>query len=282
VIKWNSLKRGFFAVFSNKMLKALKEHENYKELIWMLAKMDFKLRYQGSFLGYVWAILQPLLMFLVLAAVFSGVFGARAGSDGVENYALQLLVALMMFTFFSEGTNAGLNSLKNKSQLVTKIYVPRWSIILASTINSGMVFLMNIIVIILFFAGFRFLPSFNAIILFFIFAFALYFIILSFSLISGPLLLYLRDVSMIWSVVLRVMFYTVPILYPLTLLPVWTHQIILANPVAFVIHFTKESMFNGHYPDLWQSTVFVGSVIIFFILSIFMYRKLINKVAEKV
>lgn len=262
--------------------KLLQEHENYKELIWMLAKTDFKLRYQGSFLGYVWAVLQPLLMFLVLAAVFSGVFGSRAGNGGVENYALQLLVALMLFTFFSEGTNAGLNALKNKAQLVTKIYVPRWAIILASTINSAMVFLMNVIVIILFFMAFRYLPSFGSIIFFILFSIALYVIILAFSLITAPLLMYLRDIAMIWQVLLRVMFYVVPILYPLTLLPVWTHQIILANPVAFIIHFTKEAMFQHRYPDLWQSTVFILIVVVFFVASIFIYRRLIGAVAEKI
>ena len=261
--------------------KALAEHENYRELIWMLAKTDFKLRYQGSFLGYVWAILQPLLMFLVLAAIFSGIFGTTGRGGGIENYALQLLVALMLFTFFSEGTNAGLNSLKSKAQLVTKIYVPRWSVILASTVNSGLVFLANIVVIILFFIGFQYLPSFTSVVLFFSFAVALYFIILAFSLIAAPLLLYLRDVSMIWQVVLRVMFYAVPIIYPLTMLPVWTHQIILANPVAFVVHFTKEAMFNDHYPDLWQTSVFIGSVVALFIFSIYAYKKLIVHAAEK-
>jgi ABC-type polysaccharide/polyol phosphate export permease len=265
-----------------KMLKALREHENYKELIWVLAKTDFKLRYQGSVLGYIWAILQPLFMFLVLAAVFGGIFGNTGRGDGVSYYPLQLLVGLMLFTFFSEGTNAGMNVLKNKSQLVTKIYVPRWSLIIASTINNSLIFLMNLIVIILFFVGFRFLPSFDAIMLFFVFAFALYFVILSFSLIAAPLVLYFRDIAMIWSVILRVMFYTVPIIYPLEILPVWTHKIILLNPLAFTVHFAKESMFNGHYPDVWQSIVFVGSVVIFFVFSVFVYKKLIRNVAEKV
>ena len=262
--------------------KALQEHENYKELIWMLAKTDFKLRYQGSALGYVWAILQPLLMFMVLAAVFGGIFGDTGRGGGVSNYALQLLVALMLFTFFSEGTNAGMNSLKSKSQLVTKIYVPRWTIILASTINTGMIFLMNVVVIVAFFIGFQFMPTFSSVMLAFVFAIALYFITLSFSLIAAPLVLYLRDVAMIWSVALRVMFYVLPILYPLTMLPQWTHKWILLNPVAFIIHFTKESMFEGHYPDMNQTIIFLGLTVVFFIFSIWVYRKLITNVAEKV
>ena len=120
----------------------MRRHENYRELVWMLAKTDFKLRYHGSVLGYLWALLKPLLTFAVLNFVFSSVFNPR--STGMETYSLQLLVSLMMFYFFSEGTNAGMGSLLNKSQLVTKIYVPRWTIILASTINATLIFLMNL------------------------------------------------------------------------------------------------------------------------------------------
>lgn len=258
-----------------------KEHENYKELIWMLAKTDFKLRYQGSFLGYIWAILQPLLLFLVLNAVFSGMFGRGARGGGVPFYSLQLLVALMIYTFFSEGTNAGLNALKSKSQMIKKIYVPRWSIIIASTLQTFMVFGMNVIVIILFFAWYKYVPSFSSILFFISSMLIMYFIILSFALVASPLVLYFRDLSMIWQVLLRMMFYTMPILYPLSLLPEWSHKIVLMNPIAFIIHFIKVSMFENRYPEVWQLSLFFGTVVFFFILSIWIYRKIITNVAEK-
>jgi ABC-type polysaccharide/polyol phosphate export permease len=264
------------------MFKSLKKHENYRELIWILAKTDFKLRYQDSFLGYIWAVLQPLLMFLVLAIVFGGIFASTGRGEGVDNYALQLLVALMLFAFFSEGTNAGMLSLQNKSQLVTKIFVPRWSIILAATVNAGMIFLMNIIVVILFFIGFQFMPSISSILLTLGFSLMLSIVILSFSLIAAPLLLYFRDLAMIWDVALRVMFYTLPIIYPLSMLPAWTHQIILLNPIAFVVHFSKEALFNNHYPDLIQIVIFVFVTFLFFIFSLWLHKKIIMNVAEKV
>ena len=260
----------------------MKKHENYKELIWMLAKTDFKLRYQGSFLGYIWAVLQPLLLFLVLNAVFSGTLGSGARGGGVPFYSLQLLVALMMYTFFSDGTGAGLNALRSKAQLVTKIYVPRWSIIVASTIQSLMVFMANILVIIAFFAWYHFVPSFLSVFVFLFFIFVMYVVILSFSLIAAPLLLYFRDLTMIWQVVLRVIFYIMPILYPLSMLPEWTHKFILLNPIAFIIHFTKESMFAGRYADGWQYVIFMSVVVAFFAFSVWVYRKIIVNVAEKV
>ena len=214
-----------------------KQHENYKELIWMLAKTDFKLRYHGSALGYLWALLKPLLTFAVLNFVFSSIFNPRG--TGMETYSLQLLVGLMMFYFFAEGTSAGMSSLLSKAQLVTKIYVPRWTIILASTINATLIFLMNLLVIAFFFALKGFMPHFPAILMFLLFSVFIYIIVLSFSLITAPLYVKFRDLAMIWEVMLMIIMYASPIIYPLVTLPAKYHTLILLNPLAFIINFTK-------------------------------------------
>ena len=262
------------------MLKELQKHENYKELIWRLAKMDFKLRYQGSVLGYIWAILSPLLLFLILNFVFSSLFAQAVGRGGPNHYSLQLLVGLMLFAFFSEGTTAAMNSLTSKQQLVTKIYIPRWTIIIASTINASMIYIANLIVIVIFFAWYHFVPSITAFLLFLFFSLVMYVIIVSFGLITAPLILRFKDVGMIWSALLSMLFYAIPIFYPLTMLPEWSHKWILLNPVAFIIHFTKESMFEGHYADLSQYITFLIIVALAFLFSVRVYKKLEPKIAE--
>jgi ABC-type polysaccharide/polyol phosphate export permease len=258
----------------------MKKHENYKELVWMLAKTDFKLRYHGSVLGYLWALLKPLLTFAVLNFVFSSIFNPR--STGVDTYSLQLLVGLMMFYFFSEGTNAGMGSLLSKSQLVTKIYVPRWTIILASTINATLIYLMNLLVIAMFFAIKGFVPSLAAIGMFLLFSVFIYIIVLSFSLFTAPLYVKFRDLAMIWEVFLMIIMYASPIIYPLSMLPAQYHKFILLNPVAFIIHFTKESLINNHFAEGSQYAIFIAIVFGAFVLSIFTYRKLAPKIAEDI
>lgn len=253
-------------------------HENYWQLIWMLAKTDFKIRYQNSFLGYLWAILKPLFMFTVLNFVFSSIFNPR--NIGGQHYSLSLLVSLILFSFFSEGTNAGMQSLQMKSDLVLKIYVPRWCIIMASTIHSAMVFFTNFLVIAFFFMWYQFLPSWNSILLFILFAMLLYIFILSISLLFAPLFIKFRDMAIIWEVVLSAMFYAVPIVYPLQSLPDWTQRILLMNPVAFIVHFTKESMFSNHYVYFWQFALFFVFITLFSVICIWAYRLLIPKVAE--
>lgn len=255
-------------------------HENYRELIWTLAKTDFKLRYHGSVLGYVWAILKPLLMFLILNFVFSSIFNPR--NTGTQFYSLQLLVSIMLFNFFAEGTMAGLNSLMQKSQLVTKIYVPRWAIIIAATLNSLLIFLMNLLVITVFFIWYSFWPGLVSILAFFFYVILTYILILGFSFIAAPLFVKFRDSAQIWEVATSAMFYASPIVYPLSVLPSEYHKVILISPIAFIIHFNKTSLIEGHFASPWQNIAFVSILIIFFIISILAYRKMEKRIAENI
>jgi ABC-type polysaccharide/polyol phosphate export permease len=258
----------------------MRKHENYRELVWMLAKTDFKLRYHGSILGYVWALLKPLLMFAILNFVFSSIFNPRG--VGSEFYSLQLITSIMMFNFFAEGTSAGMASLLNKSQLVTKIYIPRWTIILASTLNSALIYLMNLLIIAGFFLYKGFYPSLTALGMFLLFSCVIYLLVVSFAFITAPLFVKFRDLSMIWEVLTQILFYATPIVYPLTMMPLNVQQILLLNPIAFVIHFTKESLINNHFADPWQNATFLLLVALLFALSLISYKKFSRNVAEEI
>jgi len=253
-------------------------HENYKELIWTLAKTDFKLRYHGSVLGYAWAILKPLLMFLILNFVFSSIFNPK--NTGIEHYSLQLLISIIVFNFFSEGTMAGLNSLVQKYTLVTKIYVPRWTIIAAATLNSLLIFLMNLIVIAIFFVWYRFLPSPESLVMFFFLLILTYLLILGFSFIAAPVFARFRDLQQIWEVLTSTLFYASPIVYPLSILPVKYHAIILLNPIAYIIHHLKIAITENRYAPPWETAFFSGAVVAFFLVGMVIYHKMQAKIAE--
>ncbi len=257
-----------------------KKHENFIELIWTLAKTDFTLRYHGSILGYLWAILKPLLLFTILNFVFSSIFNPR--SIGSEFYSLQLLVGIVMFTFFSEGTIAGMSSLMTKAQLVTKIYVPRWTIIIASTVNTAMVYIVNLLVVVAFFIYKQHVPSMSAIAMFILSSVLMYILVVSFSLAAAPLYIKFRDLLMIWEVFLNALFYATPIIYPLTLMPEYIQRILLINPMGFLIHYTKESLFTNHFADPWQSVMFIAIVVVAFGAGVWIYRQLARTIAEQI
>jgi ABC-type polysaccharide/polyol phosphate export permease len=260
--------------------KNFKKHENYRHLVWTLAKTDFKLRYHGSMLGYIWALLKPLLMFLVLNFVFSSIFNPR--NTGTHYFSLQLLTSIVLFNFFAEGTTAGMMSLMSKSDLVTKIYVPRWTIIFASTLNAAMIFLTNLIIILVFFAYYHFVPTLGGIAMFGFFILLTYVLILEFSFFAAPLYLKFRDLAMIWEVLVTIIFYAAPIVYPLSILPAWAHQIILLNPIAFIIHFMKVGLLENHYPDPMQMALFLGFLAVAGMISFLVYRKLEKRIAENI
>ena len=115
------------------------------ELIWILAKTDFKLRYNGSFLGFVWVLLKPLFTFLILNFVFSNIFG------NTKEYSLGLFVGLVLWNFFSEGTIIGMTSLINKAHILTKVALPKWILVLSSILNTLLNFSLTLIIVALFF-----------------------------------------------------------------------------------------------------------------------------------
>ncbi len=255
-----------------------KSHENYRELVMRIAKTDFKLRYHGSVLGYVWVILKPLLMFAILNFVFSSLFNFR--NSGTPYYPLELLTALLLFQFFSEATMTGLTSLVTKAQLVTKIYVPRWTIVLGSTMNALFIFGMNLIVLALFFFYYHKMPTLSGAAMFVIYSLLLYILAVAFSFLTAPLYVRFRDLSTIWEVLLSVIMYASPIIYPLTIMPVHIRSILMLDPFAFIVNYAKQGLINDQFAAGWHFAVLFFGIIIAVILAFLVFRKYEKTVAE--
>ncbi len=249
-----------------------------KELIFRLAKTDFLLRYQNSWLGYVWALLKPLLFFAILNFVFSSIFNFK--NIGTPFYTLELLTAFLMFNFFAEGTLSGMSALLSKGQLVTKIALPRWTLVVASTLNSFLVFLTNLVVVIGFFVYYGKTPTLTGVCMFLFFILLLYIFILGCSFILAPLLVRFRDVSMIWEVMISILMYASPIVYPLTMLPEHVHRWLLANPLAFIIHFSKQGIIANLFAETHHVVLMTIACLLFLCISVFLFMKTSRRIAE--
>lgn len=259
-------------------LPHIRTHENYKELVMRLAKTDFKLRYHGSVLGYFWAILKPLLMFTILNFVFSNIFNFR--NSGTPYYPLELLTALLMFQFFSEGTMNGMASLVSKAQLVTKIYVPRWTIVLGSTVNALFIFGMNMVVLALFFILYHKIPSLSGILMFMIYSILLYVLIVAFSFLTSTLYVRFRDLITIWEVILSVLLYASPIIYPITMMPEKIQNLMLVNPLAFIINYSKEGLISNNFTNIKYFSILFFCTVSILIVSYLLFKRNERKVAE--
>lgn len=213
------------------MLKHVLSKQN-RALLSELVRTDFKLRYQGSVLGYTWSLLRPLLMFLILYIVFAKFL--KIGGD-IPNYPIYLLLGIVLWQFFSDMTNQSLGSVVGRGDLIRKIRIPRWMIVLSSSVSAVINLLLNLIVVGVFMAFNQLEPKIS-IIWFPIILAEIYIFALGLSLFLSAAFVKYRDISYIWEVVIQAGFYLTPILYPLAVITNATFQkAILLNPMAQAI-----------------------------------------------
>ena len=252
-----------------------RSRKNIGQLIWVLAKTDFKLRYHGSVLGFVWALLKPLLLFVILNLVFSHLFAAE-----VEFYSLQLLTAILMWNFFAEGTQLGLTSLMSKAHLLTKISFPRWVVVVASTLQSLMTFGINLIILLAAFWLFGVSLSIWQLLVFSLYLVTLYLLILAFSLLTAPLFIRYRDLNQIWDVILTAGFYFAPIIYPLSIIPSWLQPWLYLNPMTFLIEHSRGVIFLGQWSRADHHLFYLGFVLVFLIFAWKVFKRFDTRIVE--
>lgn len=195
---------------------------------------DFKLRYQGSALGYLWSLLKPLLLFAILYLVF--VKFLRIGA-GIEHFPVYLLLGVVLWTFFTEATTQGMQAIVARGDLIRKINFPKYIIVISGTISALINLCLNLIVIFIFIVlngvdirlTILWLPL--NILELYVFALAIAFLL-------AALFVKFRDISHLWEVFLQGAFYATPILYPVSMVIVQSElaaKILLLNPVAQII-----------------------------------------------
>lgn len=251
-------------------------YSNFLNLIWTLVKGDFRLRYQGSYLGYLWTLFKPLLLFGVIYLVFSVFMPSPS-----EDYALNLLLGIIIWNFFAESTTTGMASILAKRELITKIFFPRDLIVLAATLTSLITFLLNLVIFAVIYLFSQHLPDFSA------FAFLihiplLYLFATGLALILASLVVKFQDLQHIWEVLLQIFFWLTPIIYPLSLIPEKYQGIILLNPLARIIDYSRLTLIQHHLPPLnhYLSLTFVCLSI--YLLGALIFKYQAKYLAEKI
>jgi len=213
-------------------------------LIWTLVRTDFKTRYHGTLGGFVWALLKPMSMFIVLMGVFSFLFA----SD--PTYKLNLIVGLFLWDFFAEGTKSGLTSLQAKGYLLTKARVPPWILVVTSIANALITLVVFALVIGIFLVATGHAPTVAGVVAFGAYCLALVAIVVGFALGSSVLFLRYRDLNQFWEVALQAGFFIAPIVYPLGILPERFHFYLYIWPPTPVIEFSRAALVAGVLPTL--------------------------------
>ncbi|HEY8886543.1 MAG TPA: ABC transporter permease [Candidatus Microsaccharimonas sp.] len=199
-----------------------------------LVVTDFKLRYQGSVLGYLWSILKPLFLFAILYIVFDKFL--KLGR-GIDHFPIYLLLGIVLWNFFTEATGLGLQSIVGRGDLIRKINFPKYIIVISGTISSLINLGINLVVVLIFMLITGVSLSFENLLIFPL-IFELYIFALAIAFFLAAVNVKLRDIGYLWEIFLQAAFYATPIVYPLAMVISQSQlaaKLIMLNPVAQVI-----------------------------------------------
>jgi ABC-type polysaccharide/polyol phosphate export permease len=244
-------------------------------LVWTLIRTDFKTRYHGTIGGFVWALLKPLTMFLVLLAVFSYVFASE------PQYKLALIIGLFLYEFFQEATKSGLLSIKAKGYLLTKARFPSWIVVVTSASNAVITLALFSLVLIAFLALTGRAPSPAAIALYVSYQLEFFGIVTGFSLAASVLFMRYRDLNQVWEVVTHAGFFIAPIIYPLGILPERVHLYLYIWPPTPIILFSRSVLIDGRIPSPLAHALLLAETLAILGAGALIYRWRAPRVAEE-
>ena len=197
----------------NKMKTRCQVLYNYRYLIKQLVTKDIKLKYSRSFLGYVWSVLNPLMVMVVMYLVFSKMFRFN-----IDNYSAYLIIGQTLFTFMTEATNQAIFSITGNGPLLKKVYVPKYVFTLSKVTSSlvNLVFSLGamIIVFVITKVQFSWAMLFFPVILMEVYIFSL-----GLGLFLAEAAVFFRDIQYIYNVLTTAWMYLTPIFYPMEQLP---------------------------------------------------------------
>lgn len=248
----------------------------YKELIRNLVTSDLKVKYQSSILGFAWSMLNPLMMMLVLYAVFNTIFRFEQ-----EYFALYLLIGIIAWRFLVIGSMNAMSSIVGKQSLVTKIFIPRevltFSMAMSAFISSILEF--AVLVPLLLILG----VSLSFTILLFPIIHLLYFVIIyGLGLTLASLYVHFRDLNQIWDILLQVGFYMSPIIYPISLVPEKYIFYYMLNPITRLMVMYRDVLLFGTIPSALDFLIVSLFGITLLIVGTAVFRKLSPRFAEEV
>lgn len=262
------------------------ESLKYWNLTKTIALTDFKLKYQGSALGFVWSLMKPLLSFTVLYYVFTTLFGM--GSE-IPHYPVYLLLGIVVWSFFTESTVSSLFSIVNKGDLLRKVYFPRITLIISNTGTTFLTFISSLLIVFLFMFINDVPLTWRVLVLPLIFI-ELYILVLGVGLLVSALYVRFRDVAHIYEVILQAAFYATPILWSPAqrALPPRASALVMMNPMAQILQDFRWALVDPNTfvvkdAVAWPTIAIPYLIpIVLFIFGYYLFQKSAAKFAEEV
>jgi hypothetical protein len=241
-------------------------HNKYVPLFKQLVLKDIKLKYRRSFLGYLWSIMNPLIIMIIMVIVFSNMF-----RFDIENYPVYLIIGQTIFSFVSEATNQAMWSITGNAALIKKTYVPKyiftWSKVTSSFVNTLFALGAMLIVFLVCKVHFNVYMFFIPVVLLQVYVFSL-----GLGLFIAQANVFFRDVQYIYAALLTVWMYLTPIFYPLSGIPKYlANGIKVYNPIYFYMTQFRDIVLQQTFPSaslinagiLWALGTFLVGTLLF-------------------
>ncbi len=260
-------------------------------LTFNMAKLAWQVRFFGSFLGYLWQLFRPLLLFAVLYVFFVDVAHVNKGnSPGDVHFGTQLLGSIVLFNFFSEATSRSVRSVVDNENVVRKIQFPRMAIPLSMVLVAAFNLCLNLIVVGIFsqIEGVR--PSATWLELPLILAILIVFAA-GLAMLLSSLFVFFRDIDPIWEVLSQILFYASPVIISVNTVIAKTSlhvaRIYLLSPIATLFQQFRHAMITHATPSpeqVFGSPVYLlvplGIVAGVFVLGFYVFNRVAPQVAE--
>jgi ABC-2 type transport system permease protein len=208
-------------------------------IVSVFARTEFKLKYAGSALGYLWSLAKPSLYFAILWIVFGHLF-----QTNIPHFPVYLVVGVALYTFLADAVSLSLPSIVVRGAVLRRIAFPSLTIPLATTASTALTFLLNCIAAGIFIGASGIAPRVGWLMLVPLFVEFCVFV-LGVSLIFSSLYVRFRDAGQVWEVLSTVILYTSGIMYPLRILPHWAQQVVALSPLVQVVQDARSYILAG-------------------------------------
>ena len=245
-----------------------------KAILFNFAVSDLKIRYRNSILGVLWSFVEPLLLLTVLFVVFSTMFKFE-----IPNFPIYLLLGIVCYRFFQNGTTLALNSLTNRSTTITQIYFPRSIPGLSAGITSAIMLVCELAVFGIFMVSFQFIPPITILLLPLVLALELL-LVFGIALPLSVLNVKFKDTEFIWGVVVSAGFFLTPIFYQFDMLPEMIRNVLQFSPMVQIVTMAHHVVLYGTLPSINTVLYAVGSISAITVIGYLIFRKYQARIAE--
>ena len=258
------------------MISRVKEIINYKQMLISLIQSDLRTRYKGSFLGFLWTFVNPLMLLIIYSVVFTQVMRVD-----IDNYSIFVFVGLLPWIYFQTSIQSSANSIVDNANLVKKIYFPREILPLSIVFGGFINYLFGVIILLIA----LFVTGINLSITIFYFPVILLIqtiFTVGVALLISSINVFFRDLSHILSILLTGLFYCTPIIYPTNMIPEKYTVYFNLNPLKPFFQAYHDIFYYKQLPEMESIVIILIISIVSFYLGWFTFNKLNKKFAEEV